>query len=253
VESASSSARFAQRLLGLPCAGAGVRGRARRNAKPRRRLKVSRAAEYRFHRASSVLRSSPLMVRHSSRISRSRSPAAFHCVAFVARSSASAASVSLRVAWAARYSSRLAFSAWAASSACSRMAVRRSGECVHVAKHVRLRQAFGKRRGGRLDLAGIAGLRLQPSLHQRDLGVQVVESAARSARTRASLSPACHEPMMRSPVPVISQTVPSASTRPNRCGSLDTGAATVGAGRPGRGTGRGGSWPGSGFGRGGLR
>jgi len=29
---------------------------------------------------------------------------------------------------------------------------------------------------------------------------------------------------------VISQTVPSGSTRPNRCGSLDAGMATVGVG-----------------------
>ena len=47
------------------------------------------------------------------------------------------------------------------------------------------------------------------------------------------MSPACQEPMTRSPAEVISQTVPSSSTRPNRCGSLDgpvgTTAAATGA------------------------
>ena len=54
--------------------------------------------------------------------------------------------------------------------------------------------------------------------------------------------------MFRSPEAVISHTVPSGSTRPNRCGSLDGGAATVGAGLPGRGAGRGGPGRGEGLG-----
>ena len=51
------------------------------------------------------------------------------------------------------------------------------------------------------------------------------------------MSPACHDPMARSPAEVINQTVPSGSTRPNLCGSAGGGkTGTDGA----RGTGRGG-------------
>jgi hypothetical protein len=64
----------------------------------------------------------------------------------------------------------------------------------------------------------------------------------------ASGSPACQDPIVRSPDAVISHTVPSSSTRPKRCGSLAGGAVTVGAGRPGPGAGRAG--PGRGIGRG---
>jgi hypothetical protein len=48
-----------------------------------------------------------------------------------------------------------------------------------------------------------------------------VTSVLRSSKRRpkwakaASVSPACQEPTMRSPAAVISQTVPSSSTRPN--------------------------------------
>ena len=52
------------------------------------------------------------------------------------------------------------------------------GQRVDVTEHAGRRQAFGQRRGGRLDLAGVAGAGLQPVLHQRDLGGQVVEAAA---------------------------------------------------------------------------
>ncbi|GAT02845.1 uncharacterized protein RMCFA_2957 [Mycolicibacterium fortuitum subsp. acetamidolyticum] len=54
--------------------------------------------------------------------------------------------------------------------------------------------------------------------------------------------------MMRSPEPLINHTVPSASTRPNWCGSLVGATATTGATRLGRGTGRGGPGRGVGFG-----
>ncbi len=76
--------------------------------------------------------------------------------------------------------------------------------------------------------------------------ISVLKSSNRRPKwaNAASGSPACHEPMMRSPAALISQTVPAASTRPKRCGSL-RGAVTwwgegpaVGRG-PGRGPGRG--------------
>src|SRR5690606_30413849 len=55
--------------------------------------------------------------------------------------------------------------------------------------------------------------------------------------------------MTRSPSEVISHTVPSASTRPNLCGSLAGGAATVAVGRgPGTGPGTGPRGPGRGVG-----
>ncbi len=216
-------------------------------------MNASRAAEYRFHSASSVLRSSPLMVRHSSRISRSRSPAAFHWVALFARSSASAASASLRAVCAARCSSRLALSAAAAGVRVldDRRQPRR--ERVDVTEHRSGRQALGKRSCGRLDLAGVAGARLSR------LSISAT-SVSRSSKRRpkwanaASVSPACQEPMARSPAPLISQTVPSGSTRPNRCGSLEAGC--VGCRRQCR-TGPGAwarrSWTGSGFGGGSRR
>jgi hypothetical protein len=42
----------------------------------------------------------------------------------------------------------------------------------------------------------------------------------------ASVSPACQDPMIRSPAALSSQTVPSSSTRPNLCGSLTGSEAT---------------------------
>ena len=245
VEPDSSSAR--SHSASLACRAPARSRSSSAKCEPRRRLKVSRAVEYRFHSASSVLRSSPLMVRHSSRISRSRSPAAFHCVEFVARSSASAASVSLRAACAARYSSRFALSACAASSACSTMAVRRAASASTSPRTCA---------SGRVSASAAAAdliLRASPVPDSSRRSISAT-SVCRSSNRRpkcsnaASVSPACHEPMTRSPDPVISQTVPSGSTRPNRCGSLDTGAATVGAGRPGRGTGRGGPGRGAGLG-----
>ncbi len=82
---------------------------------PRRRLNASRALENRFHSSSSVLRSTPLTVFHSSRMARSRSPAAFHWVDDAAISSASSASARFRAAASARARSR---SARARSRAC---------------------------------------------------------------------------------------------------------------------------------------
>ncbi|SHV95599.1 Uncharacterised protein [Mycobacteroides abscessus subsp. abscessus] len=93
---------------------------------PRLRLKVSRAVEYRFHSASSVLRSTPWMDFHSSRMARIRSPAAFHWVELVASSSASAASSSLREILAERASSRWARAAAACASADSTSAANRA-------------------------------------------------------------------------------------------------------------------------------
>ena len=75
---------------------------------PRRRLNASRALENRFQSSSSVLRSIPRIVRHSSRIALNRSPACFHWVASAASCSASAASSSLRATAAVRWASRAA-------------------------------------------------------------------------------------------------------------------------------------------------
>ena len=69
---------------------------------PRRRPKASRAAAKRVHSASSVLRSMPRIVFHSSTIAFSRSPEAFHAVDSAAICSASAARASLRAICAAR-------------------------------------------------------------------------------------------------------------------------------------------------------
>ena len=71
--------------------------------------------EKRFQSCSSVLRSIPRIVRHSSRIALNRSPACFHWVASAASVSASAASSSLRATAAARWASR---AARAAATAC---------------------------------------------------------------------------------------------------------------------------------------
>jgi hypothetical protein len=81
--------------------------------------------------------------------------------------------------------------------------------------------------------------------------ISVLKSSNRRPKwaNAASASPACQDPMIRSPAALISHTVPSASTRPNRCGSLAGGPAMgwgwgrdvgLGPGRgPGRGVGRG--------------
>src|SRR5579875_2947910 len=62
---------------------------------PRRRLNSDRAAAKRFHNSASALRSAPLISRHWSAISRSRSPAFFH---WVLCASSSACSTSARLA-----------------------------------------------------------------------------------------------------------------------------------------------------------
>ena len=66
--------------------------------------------------------------------------------------------------------------------------------------------------------------------------ISVLRSSKRRPKwvNAASVSPACQDPMIRSPAALISQTVPSSSTRPNRWGSLAGAEATrvrVGAGR----------------------
>ena len=186
---------------------------------PRRRLNASRAAEYRFHSASSVLRSRPVMVRHSSRMARIRSPADFHWVALAASSSASTASASLRAICAARASSRRARSAAAVSAACSLIAASRAASASRSPSTF----AVGS------DSASVAAaariLRASPVPDANRVSIRVT-SVARSSKRRpkwayaASGSPACHDPMTRSPEPVIRYTVPSSATRPNRCGSL---------------------------------
>ena len=186
---------------------------------PRRRLNVSRAAEYRFHSASSILRSSPVIVRHSSRISRSRSPAAFHWVAWRRSSSASAASASLRAVCAARCSSRF----WRSLGG-SRVGLLDDGaepgrQRVDVTEHRGGRQGFGQRGGGRLDLAGVAGAGGRagaPAARPRCAGRR---SGDRSGRRRPRRRRPARSRLTRSPSAVISHTVPSSSTRPNRCGS----------------------------------
>ena len=116
-ESASFSASSASSSLR---ARAPARCRSRSaKCEPRRRLNASRALENRFHSSSSVLRSMPRTVRHSSRIALKRSPACFHCVASAASVSASAASASLRATAATRAASRSARWAPTACSACT--------------------------------------------------------------------------------------------------------------------------------------
>jgi hypothetical protein len=87
--------------------------------------------------------------------------------------------------------------------------------------------------------------------------ISVLKSSNRRPKwaNAASVSPACQDPMTRSPAELISHTVPSASTRPNRCGSLAGGERIwgdwergVGLG-PGRGPGPG-PGPGPGLGKG---
>ena len=63
-------------------------------------------------------------------------------------------------------------------SACSAIVASRAASASTSPSTDARRQALGQRRGGGLDLAGVAGARRQPLLHQRDLGVQVVEAPA---------------------------------------------------------------------------
>ncbi|SKV29745.1 Uncharacterised protein [Mycobacteroides abscessus subsp. abscessus] len=185
---------------------------------PRLRLKVSRAVEYRFHSASSVLRSTPWMDFHSSRMARIRSPAAFHWVELVASSSASAASSSLREILAERASSRWARAAAACASADSTSAANRADRestspSTAAAGSVSARCS-----------AAVLILRASPA-PDPSRNSSSWTSVSRSSNLRpkcayaASASPACHDPIWRSPALVISHTVPSSSTRPNLWGS----------------------------------
>ena len=120
-------------------------------------MNVSRAVEYRFHSASSVLRSSPLIVRHSSRISRSRSPAAFHCVEFVGQILGLGGQRLL--AGGLRGAVLVALGPLRLRGFVGVLddGGQPRGERVDVTEHVRLRQGFGECGGGRLDLARVAG------------------------------------------------------------------------------------------------
>ncbi|EUA34448.1 hypothetical protein I552_5231 [Mycobacterium xenopi 3993] len=180
-------------------------------------MNISRAAAYRFQSASSVLRSTPVIVFHSSRMARSRSPAAFHCVELAASSSASAASASLRAVCAARCSSRRARSAAAMDSACSRIAVNRAASASTSPSTF----AVGNDSASADAVALI--LRASPvpdASRSSSNATSVLRSSNRRPKcaNAASESPACHEPITRSPLAVINHTVPSSSTRPNRWG-----------------------------------
>jgi hypothetical protein len=163
-----------------------------------------------------------------------------------AKSSASAANASLRAVWAARCSSRRERSAAAAASASSRRLVSRPASASMLPST----EAVGKVSASAEALALILRASPVPEASRSSISVtSVLRSSNRRPKwaNAASGSPACQEPMMRSPAALISHTVPSASTRPNRCGSLCGGAntgwvAVRGAGRgPGRGPGRGAS------------
>ena len=145
---------------------------------PRRRPKASRAAANRVHRASSVLRSIPRIVFHSSTIAFSRSPAAFHDVDSAPICSASAASASLRATWPARAAAFSARDSAAASSAVPDHRPRPGGQAVEVADGGGGGDRLGQDLGLVLDLAGVAGVRLQPRLEQRHLGGEVVVAAS---------------------------------------------------------------------------
>ena len=159
-------------------------------------------------------------------------------------SSASAASASFCAVWAARCSSRRDRSAAMAAPACSTRPVNRPASAsISPSTH-----AVGNVSASAEALALILRASPVPAASRSSIKVtSVLRSSNRRPKwaNAASGSPACHEPMMRSPAVLISQTVPSASTRPNRCGSLRGGAVTwCGVGRavgrgPGRGPGRG--------------
>ena len=83
------------------------------------------------------------------------------------------------------------------------------GESVDVTQNGRGGQPLFQGGRGRADLAGVTGARLEPPLQQIYFGAQILVAAA-------AVSPACQDPIIRSPAGVISQTVPSGSTRPNR-------------------------------------
>ena len=174
-ESASFSASSASSSLR---ARAPARCRSRSaKCEPRRRLNASRALENRFHSSSSVLRSMPRTVRHSSRIALKRSPACFHCVASAASVSASAASASLRATAATRAASRSA--RWA-PTACSACITRPSSSAPSpTTSPTTCASARPSRRVRALDSVclGSAPPDGQPADQQLGLGEHVVEAA----------------------------------------------------------------------------
>src|SRR6202043_3781629 len=133
---------------------------------PRRRLNVSRATEYRFHSASSVLRSRPVIVRHSSRIARSRSPAAFPCAEFLAGDLLGTVFITAGLL---RLRGPVGMLANGAEP---------RGESVDVTQNGRGGQPLFQGGRGRADLAGVTGARLEPPLQQIYFGAQILVAAA---------------------------------------------------------------------------
>ena len=185
-ESASFSASSASSSLR---ARAPARCRSRSaKCEPRRRLNASRALENRFHSSSSVLRSMPRTVRHSSRIALKRSPACFHCVASAASVSASAASASLRATAATRAASRSARWAPTACSACTTSPSSRAPSPAEVADDVGLGQAVAQGPRASQRVLGVGPARGQPADQQLGLGEHVVEAAREVGETLGRLA-----------------------------------------------------------------
>ena len=163
---------------------------------------------------------------HSSRISRSRSPATFHCVASVLIFSASAQSCSLRSVLSWRMRSFSSFACAAASSECSTIAASLRAKDSRSP----ITAAVGKVSAS--CVAAIFVLRASPE-PDASRASSSVTSVARSSNRRpkwarpSAASPACHEPTWRSPSAVLTQAVPSSSTRPKWLGSLCAGITTV--------------------------
>ena len=145
---------------------------------PRRRPKASRAAANRVHSASSVLRSMPRIVFHSSTIAFSRSPAAFQDGGLggdlLRLGGQRLLAGDLRRPRGGLLGARLG------RGGVGRVDHRPGpgGEPVEVADRGGGRDRVGQRLGLGLDLARVAGVRLQPRLEQRHLGGQVVVAAA---------------------------------------------------------------------------
>ena len=155
---------------------------------PRRRPKASRAAANRVHSASSVLRSMPRIVFHSSTIALSRSPAAFQDVDSAAICSASAASASLRAICAGAGGRLLRAGLGGRRVGGADHRPRPRGQPVEVADRRGGRDRLGEDLRLALDLGRVAGVRLQPRLEQRDLGGQVVVAAAVVGQPRGRLA-----------------------------------------------------------------
>ena len=102
---------------------------------------------------------------------------AFHCVESAAICSASAASASLRAICAGRAAAFSARDSAAAESAAVDHRPGPRGQAVEVADRRGGRDRLGEALRLVLDLAGVAGVRLQPRLEQRHLGGQVVVPA----------------------------------------------------------------------------